>query len=200
MTKNKTNYNKRLASTKEYIDKLSEHYSKLNVVRVDLSYKKPYSDTITLEEANKDIKHMFNNKRSKPSIFKDQVGYVCKKEYTKDKGVHFHAYFFYNGQKVQKSTYKADQIGNYWKDNITKEKGSYHNCHRNEYKYNGIGMLVHNDEEKRKNLDKAISYSFKDEQSINSLKESNNERAFTRGIAPKSDKEKMGRPRDESKL
>lgn len=189
------NSKKRSKSIAQYIDKLQENNSKLNVVRVDLAYKKPYSDDITLEEANKDLERMFNNRRSKPSVFENQVGYVCKKEYTVEKGVHFHTYLFYDGQKVQKSAYKADQIGKYWSENITKEKGSYHNCHRNKYKNDGIGMLEHKDEEKRKNLDSAISYLCKDEQSIKPIKTNKRERAFVRGTLPKKRNNK-GRPRD----
>jgi len=190
---NSKNSKKRFESTKKYIDKLQENNSKLNVIRVDLAYKKPHSNDVTLEEANKDLERMLNNKRSN-SIFQDQVGYVCKKEYTKERGMHFHTYFFYDGQKVQKSTFKADQIGKYWSKHITKEKGSYHNCHRNEYINNGIGMLEHTDEEKRKNLDGAISYLCKDEQDIEPLKTNKKDRAFTRGTLPRS-KGNIGRPR-----
>ena len=191
---NSKNSNKRFDSTKKYIDKLQENNSKLNVVRVDLAYKKPYSDDVTLEEANKDLERMFNNRRSKPTIFENQIGYVCKKEYTKNKGIHFHAYFFYDGQKVQKSAFKADQIGKYWSKYITNEKGSYHNCHRNKYKNNGIGMLEHMDEEKRTNLDSAILYLCKDEQDVSSIKTNKKNRAFTRGTLPKS-KGNIRRPR-----
>jgi len=192
------NKNRREESTFKYLDKLQEKYSKLNVIRVDMSYKKPYSNEITLEDANKDLERMWNNKRSKPTIFEHQVGYVCKKEYTPNKGVHFHAYFLYDGQKVQKSAYKADQIGQYWSENITKGKGIYHNCHRNDYTYNGIGILEYKDKEKRKNLDEAISYLCKEEQNIEALKTNKQDRAFTRGTLPKS-KGNIGRPRKNKK-
>lgn len=193
MSNDKT-VNKRLESTKEYIDALSANYSKLNVIRIDLSYKKPYSNEITLDDANNDFNRMMNNRRSKPSVFKDQVGYVCKKEYTKDKGVHFHAVFFYNGQKVLKDMHKAEQIGDYW-NQLTEEKGSFHSCHRNKYKNNGMGILDHHDSEKREKLDKAISYLCKeDHQSLEPVKSNRNDRAFTRGTIPKS-KGNIGRPR-----
>lgn len=194
MNKKSNNSNKRLESTKAYIDALSAKHSKLNVVRVDLAYKKPYSEGITLEEANSDIEHMFNNMRSKPSIFKEKVGHIVKREYTKDKGIHLHAVFIFDGQKVQKDAYKAEQIGKYW-EQVTDKKGSYHNCHRNEYKHHGIGMLDHSDSEKRKILDEdVLSYLCKDEQDIAPVKSSKKDRAFTRGLMPKS-KEKSGRPR-----
>ncbi len=186
--------NKRIDSTKKYIDALSNKYSKLNIVRVDLGYEKPHSQTTTLEEVNNDFNHMLNNARSKPSIFEHKVGYVCKREYTEDKGTHLHAIFIFDGQKVQKSAFKADQIGKYWEE-ITEGKGSYHNCHRNKYKSDGIGILEHNDSDKRAILyDKVISYLCKDEQDIEAMKNNPKDRAFTRGTLPKKEGKK-GRPR-----
>ena len=110
----RNNSNKRVDSTIEYIDDLSDEFSKLNIVRVDLSYKKPYSDTMSLEDVNKDLDRMANNMRSKPTIFKHKIGHVLKREYTEDKGVHLHAMFIFEGQKVKSDTYKADEIGKYW--------------------------------------------------------------------------------------
>jgi len=188
----------RLESTKKYIDALSKKYSKLNIVRVDLGYKKPHSDEMGLSEANKDISHMMSNRRSKPSVFEHQVGYTIKREYTEDKGVHAHALFIYDGQKIKKDAHKADQICEYWEE-ITDEKGSGHNCNRNRNTYtrNGIGMLDHRDSEKRKILDEdVISYMTKDEQSIDSIKSKKRGRAFTRGIIPNKSKSKKGRPRE----
>lgn len=195
--KHNTNTNKNIASTSKYINALQGIYSKLNMVRVDLAYEKPYSDNITLEEANKDLNRMFNNMRSKPSVFKDKVGYICKREYTKDKGVHFHTLFIYDGQKVQKDAFKGTQIGEYWKQ-ITKDKGTSHNCNLNKYKRKGIGMLDHRDSDKRKILGKeVISYLCKDDikQDIRAIKENKKDRAFTGGTIPKS-KGNVGRPRD----
>lgn len=185
---------KRLNSTKEYVDALSQKHSKLNIIRVDLSYDKPHSQTTTLEEANNDFNHMLNNARSKPSIFKHKVGYVSKREYTEDKGIHLHAMFIFDGQKVQKDAFKADQIGKYWEE-ITEGKGSYHNCHRNKYDRNGIGILEHNDSDKRKILyDDVIPYFCKEEQDIEAMKNNPKDRAFTRGTLPKKEGRK-GRPR-----
>ena len=192
---NQKNVHKRIESTKQYVDGLNKEYSKLNIIRVDLSYKKPHSDDITLEKANKDLNRMLNNRRSKPTIFKDQIGYVTKREYTKDKGVHFHAIFIYDGQKVQKDAFKADQIGQYWQNEITQGQGSYHNCNRNTYIFPGVGILDHKDSKKRENLDIAISYLCKDDdQDIEPIKTNAKDRAFTRGTITKS-KEKLGRPR-----
>jgi len=192
---NKKKEQQRLESTKKYIDELSEKYSKLNIIRVDLGYKKPHSDEIGLAEANRDINHMMSNRRSKPSIFEHQVGYTIKREYTEDKGIHIHAVIIYDGQKVRNGAHKGDQISEYW-EQITEKKGSAHNCNRNTYTRNGIGMLDHRDNEKRKILDEdVISYLTKDEQSVDSMKEKKRGRAFTRGSIPKNSKGNKGRPR-----
>lgn len=200
MSSSKT-VNKRLESTKEYIDALQKKYSKLCVVRVDLGYKKLHSDNVVLDDANDDFNRMLNNRRGKPSVFKDQVGYICLKEYTQDKGVHFHTAFLYDGNKVQKDAHMGDKIGEYWKE-LTNGKGSHFNCNRHKYKHKGVGMINHNDIEKRKILDKHVtSYLCKDdeEQVLTPAKGNTKDRAFVRGIMPKS-KSKAGRPRKESGL
>ena len=128
-SKKKTN--QRLESTKKYIDDLSNNYSKLNFVKPDLSYTKEYSQNVTLEQANKDFKKLLNNTRSKPTVFNGLVGYIVKREFTEEKGVHFHPIFIYDGQKVREDISKAEQIGAYWKNNITKGNGIFHNCNKN---------------------------------------------------------------------
>ncbi|WP_201523670.1 YagK/YfjJ domain-containing protein [Aliarcobacter butzleri] len=187
--------NRRLESTKKYIDDLSKKYSKLNVVRVDLGYTKEDSKSITFEDASKDLNKMLNNTRSKPTVFGEMVGYITKKELGEDKGVHIHVAIIYNGNIVREDITKAQQIGEYWKNNITKGKGVFHNCSKNEYKNKAVGIIDYKDEEKRKIFDeKVLTYLCKDEQSIDSLKTNIKDRAFTRGIAPKI-KSNAGRPR-----
>lgn len=183
---------KRVDTTRKYLDALQDKYSKLNVIRIDLAYKKPYSDKMNTDEVNKDIKRMFTNMRNKPSVFKDKVGYILKKEFTEDKGIHMHAFFIYNGNKVLKDIHKADEIGSYWKEQITKGKGIYYNCNKNNYQDSGVGMIEYRDKNKRKNLDMAVEYLCKDEQVINT--DSNRAKSFTRGLLPKT-KSKVGRQR-----
>ena len=196
-TANRT-VNKREISAKRYIDKLQDRNSKLNVVRIDLGYKKPYSDSVTLDDVNKHIKKITSDTRSKPSIFEHKVGYIAKKEYTKDKGVHIHAVYFFDGQKVKNGAYKAKQIGEYWIESVTGGKGTYHNCNLNADDIygdnNALGILDHSDTEKREKLDQAISYLHKEEQDIAPIKKSKGDRAFVRGIMPKT-KNNKGRPR-----
>jgi len=180
-------------SNQEYMDALQDKYSKVLVVRLDLAYKKPYSNEVSLEEASKDLNRLLNNRRNNQTIFEHNIGYIIKKEYSLDKGIHFHVFFFFNGQEIQKDSFKADQIGKYWNEKITKDKGTYYNCNCNKYPEHAIGMLRHNDKQKREYLDNAISYLCKDEQHI---KAKSKERSVVRSTIPRS-KSKYGRPRKE---
>lgn len=187
---------RRQMSNESYLDALQEKYSKLCVVRVDLGYKKDENNKvdITLEKATKDINRLLNNRRNN-STFDDNVGYVLKTEYGEDRDIHFHSYFIYDGQKVNKDIIKGEEIGKYWSKNITNGTGTYYNCNRNDYKKNhAIGMLDYRDVEKRRKLDNAMAYLVKGEQSIDALKENEKDRSIRRGTIPKS-KGNGGRPR-----
>lgn len=193
---NKKLVKQRVDSNKEYMDSLQKNYSRINNIRVDLSYKKPYSDEITLDEANKDINRLLNNRRSKPTIFENNIGYIIKKEYTDAKGMHFHCMFIFDGNKIMKDSFKGDQIGKYW-NQITLDRGSFYNCNKGKEKYdeNGIGLLDYKDEEKRKILDeKVISYLCKDDKLQITPKNDKKDRELIRGMIPKS-KGNKGRPR-----
>lgn len=191
------NSQRMVESTATYIDDLFDIHSKMQFIRLDLGYQKEHAREASLEEINQDLTHLLNNRRTKPSIFENMVGYIAKKEYTEDKGPHIHSLFIFDGQKVSKDAFKGDQIGEYWKNEITGGKGIFHNCNREKDRYAvcTLGMIDHTDETKRTALkEKAIAYLCKEEQSVVPIKQSGNERSFTRGIAPRK-KSNAGRPR-----
>lgn len=191
------NSQRMIDSTATYIDDLFDIYSKMDFIRLDLSYTKEHAREASLEDINQDLTHLLNNRRTKPSIFKNMVGYIAKKEYTEDKGPHIHSLFIFDGQKVCKDEFIGEKIGKYWKNEITDGKGIYHNCNRAKDRYTecALGKIDHTDEAKRTVLkEKAIAYLCKDEQSVDPIKQSGNERSFTRGIAPRK-KSNAGRPR-----
>lgn len=184
-------------SVNNYINSLHDQYSKILAIRVDLGYLKEHSEQALLSDIKKDVKKLLDNRRGKPSIFQDQVGYVVKYENAPNKGPHAHALFLYDGQHVQKDAYIGDQIGKYWSENITAGKGVHHNCNRDKDKYKdcGIGMINHADSHKRENLlNHVVPYMLKADQSIDDLRENGRERAITKGITPKP-KSGAGRPR-----
>lgn len=184
-------------SVNNYINSLHDQYSKILAIRFDLGYLKEHSEQALLSDIKKDVKKLLDNRRGKPSIFQDQVGYVVKYENAPDKGPHAHALFLYDGQHVQKDAYIGDQIGKYWSENITVGRGVHHNCNRDKDKYKdcGIGMINHADSHKRENLlNHVVPYMLKADQSIDDLRENGRERAITKGITPKP-KSGAGRPR-----
>lgn len=184
-------------SVNDYINSLHEQYSKLMAIRVDLGYTKEHALKTQLSDIKQDVKRLLDNRRGKPSIFENQVGYVIKYEDTPDKGPHAHALFLYDGQQVQKDAYRADQLGMYWNERITEGAGIYHNCNRekDKYLYCGVGMIDHSDAVKRENLlNNVVPYMLKAEQSIDSIRQTGKERSVTKGVAPKA-KSSTGRPR-----
>lgn len=183
-------------SVTKYINDLHDVHSKLLTIRVDLGYRKEHAETLELADIKRDIKRLCDNRRSN-SIFKHQVGYICKFEHTPEKGFHAHAALFFDGQKVQKDTYRADAVGEYWNGQITGGRGVYHNCNKDKEKYQhcGIGMIEHSDMEKRHNLlDHVVPYLLKSEQSIDDIRQSGREKSITKGIAPNA-RSTSGRPR-----
>lgn len=194
----KSRNSKRMAqSTAKYVDQLFDNTSKIQVIRLDLGYKKENAKDATLNKIKNDFSHLLNNRRTKPSIFEHMIGYIAKHEFTEEKGPHLHGALFYDGHKVSKDAFKGDQIGEYWCNQITNGTGIYHNCNRAKDKYSdcALGMIDHTDEAKRAALiEKAVGYLCKDEQSIDPIKQSGHERSFTRGIAPRR-KSNAGRPR-----
>jgi hypothetical protein len=184
------NQDKRTAkSIDAYIDSLQERHSKILAIRIDLGYTKEHAANIDLADLKKDVKHLLDNRRSKPSLFQTQIGYVLKYENASEKWPHRHALFLFDGQKTHKDAFLADQIGKYWSEVITRGEGIYHNCNRekNSYEQCGIGMLDHTDHVKRAALkERVIPYLLKSEQSIGPIKSSGKERSITKGALPKS--------------
>lgn len=191
-------------SSQEYIDALFEKYSRLLVLRVDLSYLTmidPITEMpvqgVSYTQVKKDMQRFKNNWRHN-KIFEHLVGYIWKLEYGEKKGYHYHIMFFYRGSAVQKDWYFSDQIGKYWVDKITKGRGNFHNCNANkkDYLHLGIGMIDATapcDERLRINVRNVAGYLSKNEQ-ILSMKIKGNDRAFGTGGEP-GENSNRGRPR-----
>lgn len=150
--------NKNKKELNRYIDALFDRYSRLLVLRVDLSYRKEYTD-IPLERVISDRVHLFENARAN-RLFAEMVGFIWKLEHGQDKGFHFHVMFFYDGSKVRQDGSIAQQIGRYWSDVVTKGKGMYFNCNADKWRYKrcGIGMIAYDDYQLRGGLRDAVAY------------------------------------------
>lgn len=144
---------------KKYIDSLYERYSKLLVVRVDLSYKSSISLKVKAHHLRQHRQALYKAINSH-SLFSWCVGYILKLEFGMEKGFHYHALFFFDGQKVRQDITLGKWIGELWQERITGWDGLYFNCNYQKEKYRelGIGLLKRTDEGSKKGLLNAVKY------------------------------------------
>ncbi|WP_195377829.1 YagK/YfjJ domain-containing protein [Klebsiella michiganensis] len=189
---------KNLAGALSYVDNLFEHHARLLVVRVDLSWQKDMvrNKTISADLVRLHRRRLFKRVQSLP-LFKHCLGYIWKLEYGQYKGFHYHTCFFFDGSQVRGDVTLARCIGEYWKKEITAGQGLYFNCNAiaSAYAQSGIGDIHYTDLEKRKVLQKVISYIAKVDTAVRlSLPEG--ARTFGRGECIVQAGGKRGRPRE----
>lgn len=179
----------------EYIACLFDWHSRLLVIRIDIGYRHDYAEKLSIPEANKDFVRLFNNLRFN-KLFDALVGKLWKLEVGEEKGIHYHLMLFFDGAAVRKDAFIASQIGEYWVKKITGGNGVYYNCNasKNKYKRCGIGMISHNDHEKRQNLLNALQYLTKQDQYLR-CKPGQKTRSFGKGNMPSERTSGVGRPR-----
>ena len=145
------------------INQLFNAYSKLLVVRVDFYLKSEYAEINTHEYMNQAFTRLRNNLRFN-RLFEHYITYAAKLEYGQDRKWHYHVLFFFNGQKVKNDYLLAQAIGRYWTETITRDLGDYYsaNMNKNMYKWVGVGMIEHQDVDKRMALMMSADYLVKD--------------------------------------
>lgn len=181
-------------SARKCIDNLFEVYSRLVVIRIDLSYDKSCKSSHDLESVRRDFARLLANRRHNKLFNRALVGYIWCLEYGELKGYHYHVTLFFDSAVVYKDTFLAQEIGEYWKTVITRGKGNYYNCNavKSKYKRLGIGLIHRSDLEKRSNLLFAVAYLAKKEQYL-MLKLSSKIKTFSTS-APRKRKSNAGRP------
>lgn len=184
----------------KYVRSLFAARTPLNVIRIDLSYEKNVQ--VSIEDLNKDLRHLHRNTRHKPKLFKGLLGHIEKIEYGMSKGLHVHALFFFSSERrANADVYLAEQIGRYWVDKITDGKGHYWNVNANKKQYEdkgilGIGEIHAHDEEAINYLcNNIVSYMCKVEQFIKPAA-SPKTKLLRRGEMPILTSPKRGRPRN----
>lgn len=145
-----------LENTKTLVTRMqdvSDRYSRILVVRVDLAYPLKSQDQIGIIDFKDDMDVLRNRLRDQDTIFNGLVEYAWALEQGEDKGYHCHLLLVYKGSKHRNAYWIADQVGKLWSD-ITDGLGCHFNCHTSEYLKQfsdrnrlGIGMIH------RKNLD-----------------------------------------------
>jgi hypothetical protein len=135
-------------------------YSRLTVIRIDLSYSEvdgPYIDYETARYHREQLCTLFHTS----PMFDHLVGYAWKLEWQPKKGFHTHFLFFFDGHHVQEDVILAQRIGEQWAGPITGGQGHYYNCNRKAekiYHYNALGRIDYHDVEKQRGLDCIAHY------------------------------------------
>lgn len=189
---------RREKSLDAYIDALFARYSRMVVIRLDLSYEVGYfrggRDLISgLIEAKADwVKLQRDLHMDRP--VKSMLGFACKLEYAHLTGFHFHLLLFYHGSEHCYDINMAKSIGEYWHQVVTEGRGRYDNCNARKYPERGVGPISHGDTVKLLILKGVVAeYLTK----VDYLKQLSPEcgRTFFRGNMPKKRGHNRGRPR-----
>lgn len=129
----------------QQVTMLSERYSKLLVVRVDLHVP----DDLWLNDSKLIDKLLKNIRKSE---YKDQLfGHFWVLEREKKKKGHYHMVFFFDGQQRQSEWAAQDMISDCWQRAVN--EGTIHRT-RGE----GTGLLLRGDQPKRAETIYALSY------------------------------------------
>jgi hypothetical protein len=190
---------------RRYVESLFKRWSRLLVVRLDLSYlierdeqSNRTHQLVSLEQVKEDLFRLLRNKRHN-AMFDALVGYIWKLEYGDLKGYHYHLILFFKGSEVRSDYFKGKEIGDYWRDVITGGRGIYFNCSgkKSEYAHLGIGMINSDSEQDaalRFNLiHRVVRYLTKSAQYLK-VKLKATDRSIGKGVVPKK-LSNAGRPR-----
>lgn len=207
-------YNKNRQSLHDYIHQLFESYSRLLVIRLDLSYKtsgvmewlgNPLEESkdsdrrsITVDDVIAHREQFIEHLREK--FGKALKGYVWKLEYGSRKGYHYHTIVFLDGAKYREDVTIAKSLGNYWMEQITGNTGLYFNCNAAKIRYKScaVGMRSHSDPDLWDGMYRLIDYLTKPDLWVR-LHLPDNRRTFGKGGGlPKSTQPKRGRPRQKA--
>ena len=166
------------AQLSRYIYSLFAYSPSLLVIDLDLSYAEEWNynqplkvdtgsteDTVQVKESTRTqrIEKVQNERNElitqlKKKYKKDLVGYIWKLDYSTEKNFYYNMVFFLNGQKHQNDIEIAEVMGKLW-TSITETTGIYFN--KNLHKYHGVGLIQHNELQKRKSLQKNALYLVK---------------------------------------
>lgn len=192
----KHNLARNFKSACSYVNALFDRFARLLVIRLDLYFNdQRQGEQTSLAEAQSYFNHFLNNRRNNSS-FLSVVGYIWKLEYGEHRGHHFHVMLFLDGSKAHKDAFLGSEIGNYWKK-VTNERGHFYNANMKKagYKSVGIGVINHNETEKRNTLlQVVVRYFFKQDQYLK-MKYSKKLRTYGRGEMPLKRTSTLGRPR-----
>ena len=147
------------------VKNLTDQYSKLLFVVVDLKYATETSHHVTIDGFNNHMKKIRELISNKKTCFEHLQGYAWALEQGgKNGGLHCHLLLIYNGSERQKDCYLGKAVGEKWQS-ITGGLGTYYNWNtlenKEDYKKGGllgIGMIHRDNPLEVENAVKVASY------------------------------------------
>jgi len=166
-------------NTKKLVQRMkeiSDKYSRILVVRVDLAYPIKYQDQIGIEDFSNDMDVLRTRLRDQDTIFNGLVEYAWALEQGESKGYHCHLLLAYKGSQRRNAYWVADQVGKLW-SKITNSQGCHFNCHTQDYLKQfsdrnrlGIGMIHRNKPEEVSNMLNTVKYLVRPEKESQHLR------------------------------
>lgn len=148
-----------------YMISLFARHSRPLILRIDLYYHGEGREWARTDEAKAAFERFVRMLRS-GRIVPDVLGCLISCEAGPERGLHFHVLVALDGHK-RKDTYGLTQaIGHRWIEDYTRlGRGAFFNCYalRDEYEYNGLGLVHISDWRKLIGLRRALSYMAKAE-------------------------------------
>lgn len=156
-----------------FVRRVTEHYSKTLVLRINLYYRESARQRLTIEQVFEDMSRLARARRTHP-IFEHLVGSIVRVEQGRDQGFHLHVAFFYNGSEVFRQFHIAERIGELWSE-ITQSRGYWHDSSRDfigDEDLRGTGMFSRSNTQGRQAVANLMTYLVKDKQQYLRIKPS----------------------------
>lgn len=158
------------------MDNISDKYSRILVVRVDLAYPLKYQDQIGIQEFSDHMDVLRTRLRDQDKVFKGLVEYAWALEQGEGKGYHCHLLLVYKGSERRSAYSVADRVGKLW-STITEDQGCHFNCHTADYLKQfsdrnrlGIGMIHRKNREEVNNMLNTVKYLVRPEKEAQHLR------------------------------
>lgn len=192
-----------------YVRALFDRYSRLRVIRLDLTYQRPHADTSLLllkgcaptdpVSPAEVVQHREAFLKYLREAYPALVGYIWKIEHGVYKSFHMHWIIVLNGHEAMQDEVMAKAMGDHWRVAITSGRGSYWNVNRQKSEYEkrgllGIGEINWYQEDRRAALERIVRYLAKVDYFIRVVAPEI-DRVFGRGGMPKPGNSRVGRPR-----
>ena len=132
----------------DYVHNLTNHYSRLLFIRIDLKYAKEMSHHVSIEDFDCNMRKFRELISNKKTCFEHLQGNAWALEQGGiEGGLHCHLLLIYDGSERQNDLYLAKEVGEKWKM-MTGGLGEYYSYHDAETKQQyeqygklGIGMI-----------------------------------------------------------